>query len=340
MANIIPSNRDNFLGWQRVNGPLTLADLQAYGLPESLGELDEFIYAVEVNASDTIDLPMQNADSLYNFSVDYGDGSPVAYITSYSQRQHTYTTAGRYTIRIKGTFDLIYCVGLTTKIIEILQWGPAKIGTSSFSGVTTLTTISAVDIPGIRNNSLEETFNGCTNLTYIDDAISAWDTAGVNNMDNLFSSVPFNKDISAWNISALNTAVDMLTGTTLSDANYSALLVGWEAQSKEDNVPFDTDAGYIEGLVASGTATATVSNQLSTSGQSFLTTVSVGDIVYNTTDTTYASVTNVLGDNALQLDQDIMISGENFRIQGSAAAKARYGLITGTAWIISDGGPS
>lgn len=340
MASIIPSNRDNFLGWQKVNGPLTLADLQAYGLPEELGDPDDFIYVVEVNASDTIDLPMQNADSLYNFSVDYGDGSPVAYITSYAQRQHTYTKAGRYTIRIKGTFDLIYCIGLTTKIIEILQWGPAKIGSSSFSGVTTLTTISAVDIPGIHNNSLEETFNGCTNLTYIDDAVSTWDTTGVNNMDNLFLSVPFNKDISAWNISALTTAVDMLSGTTFSDANYSALLVGWEAQGKEDNVPFATDAGYLAGVVDSGTTNITSANKLVDTVQNFLTTVTIGDIVHNTTDDTFAKVTNVDSNATLSLDADIMTNGENYTIQGSAAAKARYSLITDTAWIISDGGPS
>jgi len=34
MATITKSNKDNFLTWEKVNGVLTLAELQASGLPD------------------------------------------------------------------------------------------------------------------------------------------------------------------------------------------------------------------------------------------------------------------------------------------------------------------
>ena len=41
MATITKSNRDNFLTWQKVNGTLTLALLQATGLPPKKGERED-----------------------------------------------------------------------------------------------------------------------------------------------------------------------------------------------------------------------------------------------------------------------------------------------------------
>lgn len=38
MATISLSNTSNFLVWEKVNGTLTLADLQANGLPDRLEE--------------------------------------------------------------------------------------------------------------------------------------------------------------------------------------------------------------------------------------------------------------------------------------------------------------
>ena len=38
MATISKSNKDNFLTWEKVNGTLTLADLQSNGLPPRKSE--------------------------------------------------------------------------------------------------------------------------------------------------------------------------------------------------------------------------------------------------------------------------------------------------------------
>ena len=40
MANIVKSNKDNYLRWEKVNGTLTLADLQTNGLPPRKAERD------------------------------------------------------------------------------------------------------------------------------------------------------------------------------------------------------------------------------------------------------------------------------------------------------------
>lgn len=66
--------------------------------------------------------------------------------------------------------------------------------------------------------------------------------------------------------------------------------------------------------VDSGTTTSTTSNKLVQSGQNFTTTVTVGDVVWNTTDGTWARVTAVDSATTLSLSADIMASGEDFII--------------------------
>ena len=64
----------------------------------------------------------------------------------------------------------------------------------------------------------------------------------------------------------------------------------------------------------SGTTSATTTDKLVEAGQNFTSTVSVGMVVRNTTDTTYAHVTAVDSDTTLSIDADIMESGENYTI--------------------------
>jgi hypothetical protein len=67
----------------------------------------------------------------------------------------------------------------------------------------------------------------------------------------------------------------------------------------------------------SGTTTATTADKLVQAGQNFTTTVSVGDTVNNTTDSTVAIVTAVDSDTQLSLDCDIMASGETYTINAT-----------------------
>lgn len=67
-------------------------------------------------------------------------------------------------------------------------------------------------------------------------------------------------------------------------------------------------------VVDSGTTTATTANKLTQSGQNFLTTVKVGDIVNNTTDSVSAVVTAVDSDTVLSISADVVPTAKAFVI--------------------------
>ena len=72
-----------------------------------------------------------------------------------------------------------------------------------------------------------------------------------------------------------------------------------------------------------GTTDSTSANELVDSTATFLTDVSAGDLVQNTTDGTYSSVSSVDSDSTLTLANDIFVSGEAYSIDG------------GFGWVIS-----
>jgi hypothetical protein len=100
--------------------------------------------------------------------------------------------------------------------------------------------------------NMTNTFLGATAY---DQPMSNWNVAAVTTMTSAFKDTSFNQDLSAWtttlltdlsstfenntafdqslaafDVTALTTALDMLTGGGISTANYTATLIGWEAQ--------------------------------------------------------------------------------------------------------------
>ena len=70
----------------------------------------------------------------------------------------------------------------------------------------------------------------------------------------------FNQDIGGWDITSVTSMNAMFLGTTLSTANYDALLIGWEAQTEQPNVTFHGgNSKYSAGAAAAARA-ALVSN--------------------------------------------------------------------------------
>jgi hypothetical protein len=67
-------------------------------------------------------------------------------------------------------------------------------------------------------------------------------------------------------------------------------------------------------VVDSGTTTTTTANKLVQSGQNFLTTVKVGDIVENTTDAVSCTVTAVDSNTVLSLSADVVPTAKAFVI--------------------------
>jgi len=68
--------------------------------------------------------------------------------------------------------------------------------------------------------------------TAFDQDISGWDTSTVTNMGAMFAfATSFNQNIGSWNVTGVTEFANMFFGVTLSETNYDALLIGWDAQT-------------------------------------------------------------------------------------------------------------
>jgi surface protein len=188
---------------------------------------------------------------------------------------------------------------------------------------------------------MDRMFFGCSSFNQ---SVSNFNTADVTNMYRMFLNCSsFNQSVSNFNIAKVTNMDYMLQGCDINAAgtttNYDATLVAWAAQDAPNSLNFHGGTSkYGEGLVDNGTTDGAAANKLIQSGQNFITTVTIGDVVYNTTDGTYAFVTGIDSDTQLSISADIMASGEVYRIQHGAGAKARASLIIDDLWTITDGG--
>ncbi|OUR95041.1 hypothetical protein A9Q87_00420, partial [Flavobacteriales bacterium 34_180_T64] len=70
--------------------------------------------------------------------------------------------------------------------------------------------------------------------------IGSWNTSNAITFSKMFSgAVNFDQDLGNWNVENLLDATAMFSMVTLSVANYDSLLIGWNAQNLQPNVPFD-----------------------------------------------------------------------------------------------------
>ncbi len=104
--------------------------------------------------------------------------------------------------------------------------------------------------------------------------------------------------------------------------------------------PSDTAIIPNSSLVSdSGTTTSATANKLVQTGQNFTSTVRVSDVVYNTTDSTAATVTAIDSDTVLSLSEDIMASGEAYVIyRGKPGACVLYVGVGGNVKVKTSGG--
>jgi surface protein len=71
----------------------------------------------------------------------------------------------------------------------------------------------------------------------------------------------FNKNIGNWDISNVTTMMNMFFDSTLSTANYDALLYGWGAQSVKNNVTFHGgNSKYTAGSTAASARAALIAD--------------------------------------------------------------------------------
>lgn len=155
-----------------------------------------------VSSSTQIELPLLSGGT-YNFWIDWGDGSTTN-VTSYSQRTHTYTSAGTYTLRATGTVGIWRFAngGDKLKILTISSWGKLILGVNTFYGCSNLTLSGVTDIPDLSTvTSFQATFFSCSKITTIG-RINEWNTSTITSTIQMFHGCTlFNSNISNWNVS-------------------------------------------------------------------------------------------------------------------------------------------
>jgi len=88
-------------------------------------------------------------------------------------------------------------------------------------------------------------------------------------------------------------------------------------------------------VATSGTANATTASKLRNSAGLFLTSgVKIGDVVYNTTDNTIATITALDSEIALSISADIFVSGEAYVIYQTENPNAGCVLYVGVGGIV------
>lgn len=88
--------------------------------------------------------------------------------------------------------------------------------------------------------------------TAFDQDLSTWDMSAITSTAGMFTNAAnFDQDLSAWDISNVTTMEGMFDGAGLSQLNYDQTLMGWAAQTVQDDVPFDAgDSRYCDGAAA------------------------------------------------------------------------------------------
>jgi surface protein len=171
----------------------------------------EFISKWNING--TLYLPLIESGT-YDFSVDWGDDSPIQDITSYDNANHSYSTSGVYTIRISGTIK-----GWRAKdnnsfqLLDIWQWGCLKLGNEGeYFDCCKKLQITANDAPDLsETTNLESMFSNCKEFN---SSIDHWDVSNVTNMRYMFHCAEkFNQSLNSWNVSNVTSMENMFCFT-------------------------------------------------------------------------------------------------------------------------------
>jgi surface protein len=182
-----------------------------------------------VSDHQTITLPLVSTCT-YNFTVDWGDGSPIQTITTWNDtnKTHTYATSGIKTVEMLGTIGCLSfdsnrddaVDGDASKLIDVIQWGSNKWTTmeAMFLAADQLSFFSATDVPDLSQvTNMSRAFKGCS---LFNGELNNWNTSLVVLMDELFAGASsFNGDISSWDTSSVVGMFGMFNAATTFNQN-------------------------------------------------------------------------------------------------------------------------
>ena len=230
----------NITGWRfnNVGDKLKILEISNWG-NLNLGNAGSYFYGcsnLDVSATDTLDLTgtitLQNVfrgcTGLITLDVSNWD---IGAVTTFADS-------------FRG------CSGLTALDISGWDTGAVTVFESAFEGCSGLTTIDTSGWDTGAVTLFEKVFYGCSGLTALN--ATNWNTANVTTFRYSFYNVGITEiDTTNWNVTSLTDATGMFNGVTLNTTNYGDLLVNFEAQAVQNNVPFHGgNSKYYEGTAS------------------------------------------------------------------------------------------
>ena len=176
---------------------------------------------------DTITLPLRSGFS-YNFSVDWGDGNTSEIdVHDDTDRVHTYTNAGDYTVIITGVVEAWFFNGKgdKNKITSVTDLG--DVGwinlNSAFEGCENLVGFAGGDVSSVTN--MGDMFRGASSVT---PETIHWDVSSVTSMSDMFRDASLaNPDVSHWTVSSVTNMNHMFSGASIANPDVS----NWDVSS-------------------------------------------------------------------------------------------------------------
>lgn len=165
------------------------------------------------------------APYVYNFNVDWGDGTTSTGLTSGTL--HTYPAPGTYEVKITGKFPTFVAGNDSTKLLSVEHWGNNKWETTSqsFYGATRVQ-FNADDKPDLSDvTSMSMMFYGA--FAFNSD-ISDWDVSNVASMTDMFAGAfAFNQPLNDWDVSNVQYFSNMFYGAS----SFDQPLNNWDVSS-------------------------------------------------------------------------------------------------------------
>ena len=183
-------------------------DLQGIDASSFVSAWDTRLTSQGSSNSFQIGLPLSVLGN-YDFTIDWGDGTPFDTITAYNQAEanHTYASEGIYTLVINGTLEGWHFQSGSDmlKIIEISQWGDLNLGITGMNFLNcenlVLTATDAPDLTGVT--ILIGTFMNCSSLGSTG-SLEAWDISGITILSGMFfNAITFNQPLGNWDVSSV-----------------------------------------------------------------------------------------------------------------------------------------
>ena len=177
-------------------------------------------------ADESITLPISGSD----MTVDWGDGNTATGVSA--PVDHTYNTAGDYTIQVTGGLERFHLnnAAYASKLVSLDQWGNTTWTTmeSAFYDADNMA-YNAADSPDLSTvTDMSGMFRGADSFN---GDLSNWNVSKVTDMNRMFSGADaFDGDISSWSVSKVTDMESMFRGAS----DFNQPLNAWDVSSVTD----------------------------------------------------------------------------------------------------------